>query len=1122
MKTTLTRRDWLFIAVCLVLAGGAVVIIQRYFTAAFPEAAIDFRYDRGSSAAVAEQVLARQGVRVTGMKHAVRFDTDSSARIFLERSLGLAEAGRVMRDEVDVWSWHHRWYRPLVEEELSVDVAPDGDVIAYTHVIPEERALPGAAPVAARQIAERFLRDVRAGDLTLVAQSERRLPRRMQRIFTYEAKAIRPAGAPYRHIVTVDGNIVSSYERTLKIPDAWLRSYRELRSKNSAAGAIDTVLMIATMIAAVVIFIVRLWKGQLHLRFLLTIAAVSVVLVTLRIVNEVPSQLAYYDTTSSYAAFAGGIGLSAFLECVGTAMLLVVVCGAGEVLYRERLPQHLAMPRLWSRRALTSKRVFLSLVLGYALVPLFIAYQTVFYLVAARFGAWAPAEVRYDELLNTALPWAAVLFAGFFPAVSEEFLSRAFSIPLLQRLFHSRLAAIVLAGFIWGFGHSTYPNQPFWIRGVEVGIAGVVIGLLMDRFGLVALLIWHYTVDAVYTATLLLGSGNAYYVTTAAAASLLFVVPLVVSIGMYVRNRGFLPDDELTNAALPAPAEPEPEPAPPPRITHELPLVERVTRRRLALCAAVLVLAAVAVVLQPASPDDAIDYPIDGAEAKALATAHVRNVARQPVPARIISVPNEGFRSWNAGSSREEGGSSGDFDSVAADYLLQHGVTMDGLLRIWRERIEAATYTVRFFTPMKKEELFVELDPRTRRVIGYHKYQDEENAGAALDQAAALVHAQGAFATYGTDANAFALAETLSFQQPRRRDWLFHFEERTPLAGRAFRRVTVRVAGSEVTQFAKHVKIPESVYREAGTQTLLNIVLFGVQLLGVITLLSLVIAGLVMAARTHGLHWRRALGWTLLLAIIPVAGVFIRYESMLFSYSTSIAWDTFQVRLATGVVQSVALQLGILFLAFAGLEAALPHAFTVLTREGRARVGRAAVVAALTAIGVVIVAATAMQMLERAFPNASAVSLSVPLEVQTPLPAVLESGQALLAAIVLSAAATLFAASLRRRASLVMAIALAAALTINPSATPDEIPLMLLRTLGVGVVAWLLARHVLGRNPLAWPLTVFLAICVQTGGLLLQNGRVDLLINGVALLAVAGLAVAWSLTGAPPGGNAEC
>lgn len=1100
-RQRLSADDWLLIAICVALVLASVAVIVRYFDSAFPQAAIDFKFDRNSSAPIAERLLRANGLGTSGMKHAARFESDDTARIFLERSLGLEQANEVMKKDVRVWYWRHRWFRPLVEEELSVDVAPTGEIVGFTHRIPEDRAAPPpnpAPPVA-------FLRSigVNVDDLTLIEQSERKLPKRVQRLFTWESQSIRPAGAQYRHTVTVDGNQVTSYAQQLKVPESWTRGYRELRSKNSTASQVDLLFNGALMLGAIVIFIVRLRRGDLPLRFLLGIGIASVVLAAGAALNSMPSQLAYYDTTTSYPAFLGQLAFDAVRSALGTAMLLIVICGAGEVLYRQRMPKHLAMPRLLTPKALTSRRVLLAMILGYALVPAFIAYQTVFYLVAHRFGAWAPTEVPYDDLLNSALPWMAVLFAGFFPAFSEEFLSRAFAIPFLQRFVRWRIPAIVLAAFIWGFGHSAYPNQPFWIRGVEVGIAGIAAGLLMERFGLLPLLIWHYTIDAVYTATLLFGSGNTYYIVSAAVASLLFAVPLLLSIFLYVRNRGFVPDDDLNNATIPI--EP-PEPHPEVKVAAaQFPAPMRPSRLRVLLCVVLVAAAAIAIALAPESADDVIDYRITGERAKEIARASLPGSDRF---AYVIAAPVEGFRPWDANSTREEGGAPGDFDDIAATWLVHHGMPVPKLLDVFRHRIEAATWTVRFFTPMQKEEVFVEVDPRTSRAIGFHRYQDEQKLGETLPQDAALALARGAFARFALDGRTFDLKEALSFQQPHRRDWLFHFDERTPLAPGAARRVTVRVAGRDVTQFNKTIKVPESVYREATTQTLLNVVFLILKLIGWVALLGLVIAGLIVATRTHGLPWRRALRWTLILSVIPIANFASQSELMLFSYSTTVAWDTFRIGLITSFIGQVGMRVGVLFLALAGLEAAVPYALSLATREGRTRFGRSAVVAVLTALSIAVLWMTVQSLVARAVPLSGSVALSVPSEVATPLPAVLETLQALTGALVFAAAVALYSIALtKNRAAVTMTAVFLAA--IDPQATAAQAPLMLLYALCLAGLVWAIARYVLDANPLAWPLAAFVGSLLQAAALLLQNHRPDLIGSGIALVVFAVAALAW-------------
>ena len=123
----------------------------------------------------------------------------------------------------------------------------------------------------------------------------------------------------------------------------------------------------------------------------------------------------------------------------------------------------------------------------------------------------------------------------------------------------------------------------------------------------------------------------------------------------------------------------------------------------------------------------------------------------------------------------------------------------------------AATWMVRLFTPMSQTEYFVEVNPRTGRVVGYHKYADERAPGPTLERDAALAIGRGAFSQYGIDAAPFDLKEALSFSQPARRDWLFHFQHRQPLTKDAARRVSVRVMGDRVTQFVSTVKIPDAV-----------------------------------------------------------------------------------------------------------------------------------------------------------------------------------------------------------------------------------------------------------------------------------------------------------------------
>src|ERR1035441_9149928 len=99
----------------------------------------------------------------------------------------------------------------------------------------------------------------------------------------------------------------------------------------------------------------------------------------------------------------------------------------------------------------------------------------------------------------------------------------------------------------------------------------------MLRFGILATLIWHYSVDALYTAFLLLRSPNHYLMVSGAVAAGVMLIPLIVALGAYWKTGSFTEEGALTNSAEGVDRPPREELAPP-----ETPLVyQPLSRSRL-------------------------------------------------------------------------------------------------------------------------------------------------------------------------------------------------------------------------------------------------------------------------------------------------------------------------------------------------------------------------------------------------------------------------------------------------------------------------------------------------------------------------------------------------------------
>ena len=418
-----------------------------------------------------------------------------------------------------------------------------------------------------------------------------------------------------------------------------------------------------------------------------------------------------------------------------------------------------------------------------------------------------------------------------------------------------------------------------------------------------------------------------------------------------------------------------------------------------------------------------------------------------------------------------------------------------------------------------KEEIFVEVDPRDPDaafpVLAFHRYLAEDEAGPELGREAAEAIADRSFEAYHVDRSRFAVQEALSFRQPNRLDWLFHYEEKEPLAGEAFRRVSVRIAGDRVSQFATTVKIPEKVERESRQRTFVNAAFLIARIAGLLAILSMVVAGIVTWVRSATFRWRRSIRWTLYLSPLPILSAALQTDNLLSQYQTSIQWPTFMIIMGVSLLVLVATQIVIVWLALSVIETIFPFAPSLLTREGRSRFGRSAGILTVTAISLLAIVSSLESWIPHLMPSSATLPFISPSPlVSTAIPILPVIWRAVFQAILGSASiASLFALIQEQpkwrigiHATLFASLVFVA---LDSSASVAQIPVAIVEALGSTLVIYGIVVLVFRGNYLAYPLAILTSIFFRQGLDMLQNHRIDLQLYGWLALAIAATTLVW-------------
>lgn len=914
----LTGSDKRILVLWIVCGIIGAFFAHKYFFRAFPEASVDFKVSRVEAQSRARQFVEGLGEDLTGDQSTIVFDVDENAKTYLERELGLQQANHLMSSEVSIWYWDVRFFRPQQQEEFRVRVSPAGSIVGYDHKIAEAMGAKSFNRDDAIAAAEQFVQSKLGTDLNqweflqAEANSQAR-PNRLDWSFAWERKGFKAKEAPYRLQVGLQGDRVGDSQEFLQVPEAWTRDYQHLRSTNVFYNQVAIIPYGFLLGGALWLGIVLARQGKTSWGAALKIGAVVAILYFLMQLNDWGSVRAGYDTHLSYPSFLLESLFKMLLGALGTALTVSLVMPGGEPLYRAAQPERLRLTRAFSLRGMRSKEFFCSSVVGLSMAAAHIGFIVAFYMIGSRFGVWAPQDLSYSDVVNTSFPWIAGVAIGVLAATSEEFLFRLFAIPFLHKLTGSRALAIILPAFFWSFLHSAYPQEPGYIRGIEVGLIGIVAGLVMLRWGIVATLIWHYTVDASLVGMLLIRSDNLYFKISGIVVGLAAVAPLLFSGALYLTRGRFENVEDLLNRADPAP---EITLAPAVNTEHS-PISARrydpLTTGTLGfLAVGVLLGGFLALHLKREHIGDYLKVSADRHTATLRADAILREHGLDP-------------------NSYRKAAQMVDTTSPLTNEFLRRRIPVAEINNIYSQRVPGALWRVRYFRDSQPEEFAVTLKP-DGSLHGFWHTLAEATPGANLPKDEAVAIAERFLREKKhIDLSGWKLVDANSDKRPNRTDHTLAWQQILPLdpiplnvkdsADHAYVRMSLQLLGDEPAGYRTYIKIPEEFQRKQEEQGVGRTLFSVVQYCGTLGLLISVMVFFFKRLRVQpavGVPWRRLFGW----GLIGLAGFLVYFcfgrgiPALLESYQTTMPLRLFFGTAAVGVFLLGAVLLGGITLLF--------------------------------------------------------------------------------------------------------------------------------------------------------------------------------------------------------------
>jgi len=467
--------------------------------------------------------------------------------------------------------------------------------------------------------------------------------------------------------------------------------------------------------------------------------------------------------------------------------------------------------------------------------------------------------------------------------------------------------------FLWGFLHSNYPQEPAYIRGIEVGAIGIVAGFVMLRWGILATLIWHYTVDASLVGLFLVRSDNLYFKISGVVVGLAAAAPLLFSLASYLKRGEFEGVEDLQNGAevqseVPAevPAEIAEEPEPQTQVDSRYQPLSVKAMAALAIC---LILGALAALkLNHERIGDYLKLNINARDAAAMTDKALRGAGADTGAYHRATL----FL---------------DNSDATANEFLREKIGISAVNKLYESRVPVPLWGTRYFKDGDPEEYFVVLKS-DGSLHSIHHTIAENAPGASLTKEEAVPLAEKYLREQkNLDLSHWSLVDSDSKKRPHRIDHTLTWQQDMALDadntvnGHAFARIDLKVLGNEVTDYRNYVKIPDEWSRKQDEQGLSRTLYLVGTILSYVALGAAMFIIFFMKFRTEDVQsipWKRISRW----AIWSVAGFTLtvafgdRLTQLLQQYQTAIPLKAMYLVATISIVLGAAFAAGALILVF--------------------------------------------------------------------------------------------------------------------------------------------------------------------------------------------------------------